>query len=387
MNICKLGCFLAIILLGLPLATASQAEEVIPTIIARGLDHPWALAFLPGGAYLVSERTGALRVVEAGGKIGAPIAGLPAIAVGGQGGLLDVVLDQDFASNRRLYFCFSQPADVGRGNSTALASASLSSDLRRLEGLRILFSQRPKVASQLHFGCRIVESRDARGQADGRLFLTLGERFSRRDDAQTLDNHHGKVIRINKDGSIPQDNPFVGRAGFLPEIWSYGHRNPQGAVLSPDGVLWIHEHGPRGGDEINLPRAGRNYGWPLVSHGRNYDFTAVGEGRSSLAGTEPALHDWTPSIAPSGMTFVSSSKYGPDWVGNLLVGSLKFMHLARLELAQPFAGKVRRESRLLSALEERIRDVREGPDGLIYVLTDSSDGKLIRLDPGPAMLK
>ena len=387
MNICKLGCFLAIILLGLPLATASQAEEVIPTIIARGLDHPWALAFLPGGAYLVSERTGALRVVEAGGKIGAPIAGLPAIAVGGQGGLLDVVLDQDFVRNRTLYFCFSQPASSGRSNSTALASAKLSAELRQLDGLKILFSQHPKVSSQLHFGCRIVESRDARGQADGRLFLTLGERFSRRDDAQTLDNHHGKVIRINKDGSIPQDNPFVGRAGFLPEIWSYGHRNPQGAVLSPDGVLWIHEHGPRGGDEINLPRAGRNYGWPLVSHGRNYDFTAVGEGRSSLAGTEPALHDWTPSIAPSGMTFVSSSKYGPDWVGNLLVGSLKFMHLARLELAQPFAGKVRRESRLLSALEERIRDVREGPDGLIYVLTDSSDGKLIRLDPGPAMLK
>ena len=180
---------------------------------------------------------------------------------------------------------------------------------------------------------------------------------------------------------MPADNPFVGRAGALPEIWSYGHRNPQGATLSPQGVLWIHEHGPMGGDEINLPEAGANYGWPLVSFGRNYDFTAVGDGRSERAGTVPPLYHWTPSIAPSGMAFVTSTRYGADWVGNLLVGSLKLTHLARLELTQPYAGNVRRETRLLSDLGERIRDVRQGPDGLIYLLTDSADGRLIRLDP------
>ena len=372
---------LAALLLCTLIWRVSFADEIRPTTVARGLDHPWALAFLPEGRFLISERTGALRVVEPGGQVGAPISGLPELAVGGQGGLLDVVLDQDFSRNRSLYFCFSQPANAGRGNSTALASARLSSDAQRLEGLRILFSQQPRVSSQLHFGCRIVESKNAQGQADGRLFLTLGERFSRRDDAQTLDNHHGKIIRINKDGSIPPDNPFVGRPGALPEIWTYGHRNPQGATLSPDGRLWVHEHGPRGGDEINLPQAGRNYGWPLVSHGRNYDFTAVGDGQNSLPGTEAPWHVWTPSIAPSGMTFVTSTKYGPAWVGNLLVGSLKFTHLARLELERPFAGKVRRETRLLGELNERVRDVREGPDGLIYLLTDSADGKLIRLEP------
>lgn len=359
------------------------AQKIVPLTIAQGLDHPWAVAFLPNGHFLVSERAGALRLVAPEGKIGQPIGGLPAIAVGGQGGLLDVVLDSDFLRNRTIYFCYAEPARRGNGNSTALASARLSADMRQLEGLRILFSQRPKFASELHFGCRIVESRNAQGQADGKLFLSLGERYSRRDDAQTLDNHHGKVIRINKDGTVPADNPFVGRPGALPEIWSFGHRNPQGAALNPQGVLWIHEHGPYGGDEINLPRPGSNYGWPLVSFGRNYDLTAVGDGGSAKAGTEQPLHQWTPSIAPSGMTFVTSEKYGKAWMGNLLVGSLKFTHLARLELERPFGGKVIRETRLLESLGERIRDVRQGPDGFIYVVTDSANGKLIRLAPAP----
>lgn len=359
----------------------AQAQGVAPVTVAQGLDHPWAVAFLPGGDFLVSERSGALRIIAPDGKVGPPIQGLPAIAVGGQGGLLDVLLDSDFSRNRMLYFCFSEPASQGSGNSTALASASLSANMRQLEGLRILFSQRPKVVSNLHFGCRVVESKNPQGQADGKLFLTLGERFSRRDDAQALDNHHGKVIRINKDGSIPPDNPFIGRSAALPEIWSYGHRNSQGASLSPKGVLWIHEHGPRGGDEINLPRPGANYGWPLVSFGRNYDFTAVGDGKSALANTEQPVHQWTPSIAPSGMTFVSSEKYGKAWVGNLLVGSLKFSHLARLELERPFDGKVVKETRLLASLGERIRDVRQGPDGYIYLVTDSANGLLIRLVP------
>ena len=359
----------------------AQAQAITPVTVAKGLNHPWAVAFLPNGDFLVSERSGALRVIEPDGKIGQAIRGLPAITVGGQGGLLDVVLDSDFSRNRMLYFCFSEPASQGAGNSTALASAKLSTDMRQLEGLRILFSQRPKVTSELHFGCRIVENKNAQGQADGKLFLTLGERFNRRDDAQTLENHHGKIIRINKDGSTPSDNPFVGRTGALPEIWSYGHRNPQGATLNPKGVLWIHEHGPRGGDEINLPRPGANYGWPLVSFGRNYDFTAVGDGKSAQANTEQPQHQWTPSIAPSGIAFVTSVKYGKAWEGNLLVGSLKFNYLARLELERPFEGSVVKETRLLESLRERIRDVRQGPDGYIYVVTDSANGQLIRLDP------
>ena len=368
-------------LLLLVLSAFAQAQAITPVTVAKGLNHPWAVAFLPNGDFLVSERSGALRVIEPDGKIGQAIRGLPAITVGGQGGLLDVVLDSDFSRNRMLYFCFSEPASQGAGNSTALASAKLSTDMRQLEGLRILFSQRPKVTSELHFGCRIVENKNAQGQADGKLFLTLGERFNRRDDAQSLDNHHGKVIRINKDGSTPSDNPFVGRTGALPEIWSYGHRNPQGATLNPKGVLWIHEHGPRGGDEINLPRPSANYGWPLVSFGRNYDFTAVGDGKSAQANTEQPQHQWTPSIAPSGIAFVTSVKYGKAWEGNLLVGSLKFNYLARLELERPFEGSVFKETRLLESLRERIRDVRQGPDGYIYVVTDSANGQLIRLDP------
>lgn len=373
---------LSILLLTVLTATAS-AQSIKPVTLARGLDHPWAVAFLPAGQFLVSERVGALRVVQANGEVGPPLDGLPAVAAGGQGGLLDVILDSDFARNRSLYFCYSEPAVSGGGNSTALASARLSSDMRRLESVRVLFSQQPKVASQLHFGCRIVESKNADGRPDGLLYLTLGERYRQRDDAQSLDNHHGKVVRIGKDGRVPADNPFVGRAGALPEIWSLGHRNPQGATLSPSGVLWIHEHGPMGGDEINLPRPGANFGWPLVSFGKNYNFTAVGDGGTARSGTEPPLHQWTPSIAPSGMAFVTSERYGKAWVGNLLVGSLKFSYLARLELTRPFEGKVVRETRLLEDLGERIRDVRQGPDGYLYVVTDSANGQLIRLLPAP----
>ena len=363
----------------LGLFSGFTADAVTPTTVAVGLRHPWALAFLPDGSFLVSERVGALRVVQADGRVGPPLAGVPPVVASGQGGLLDVILDADFGRNRRVYFCFSQA--VAGGNSTALASAVLADDASRLNAVRVIFTQQPAVDSRLHFGCRIVESRDRNGQADGLLYLTLGERYHWRQDAQTLDNHHGKVIRIGKDGSVPRDNPFVGRRDALPEIWSFGHRNPQGAALSPLGVLWLHEHGPMGGDEINLPVAGANFGWPLVSFGRNYDFTAVGDGGSERSGVTPPVHYWTPSIAPSGMAFVTSTRYGADWVGNLLVGSLKLTHLARLELTQPYAGKVRRETRLLTALGERIRDVRQGPDGLIYLLTDSAEGRLIRLDP------
>ena len=363
----------------------ATAQSVRPETVVSGLQNPWAIAFLPDGRFLVTERPGRLRVVDPAGKLGKAIEGLPDVAAGGQGGLLDVVLDTDFASNRMLYFCFSEPASIGNGNSTALASATLSPDLTRLNNVKVIFSQKPKFSSSLHFGCRIVESRapGVNGRPDGKLFLMLGERYSRAADAQTLGNHHGKIIRINKDGSVPPDNPFIDRAGALPEIWSYGHRNPQGATLAPDGTLWMHEHGPQGGDEINLPKPGLNYGWPVITYGENYGGGKIGEGLTAQAGLEQPLHYWLPSIAPSGMTFLTSERYGKSWQGNLFVGSLKFAYLNRIELTAPYTGKVQRESKLISEVGERIRDVRQGPDGLLYVLTDSNNGKLIRLVPAP----
>ena len=362
-------------LTGLPAkAQVPRAEQ-----LASGLQNPWALAFLPQGRFLVTERPGRMRVIEADGRLGAPLAGLPAIDAGGQGGLLDVVTDSGFAGNRRIYFCFSEAAASGGGNSTALARATLAADNSRLDDVQVLFSQKPKFASSAHFGCRIVEAQKD-GKPDGTLFLTLGDRYSRMQDAQQLDNHHGKVVRINKDGSVPRDNPFVSRAGALPEIWSYGHRNMQGAAVAPDGTYWTHEHGPQGGDEINLPQPGRNYGWPVITYGENYGGGKIGESLTSRAGLEQPLHYWVPSIAPSGMVFLTSDKYGKDWQGNLFVGSLKFGYLNRIELAQPFKGKVLREHKLLEGAG-RIRDVRQGPDGLLYVLTDSPQGRLIRLQP------
>ena len=357
----------------LALAAAPSVAQSQPSpkaqTVASGLQHPWAVAFLPDGRFLVTERPGRLRVVSADGQVQPAVQGLPEVAAGGQGGLLDVITDSAFASNRTIYFCFSEPGK-GTTNSTALARARLSQDAKRLEDVKVIFSQQPKFSSTAHFGCRIVE------RPDGTLFLTLGDRFSRRDDAQTLDNHHGKVVRVGKDGAIPKDNPFVGKAGALPEIWSYGHRNSQGATLAPDGSLWTHEHGARGGDEINRPQAGKNYGWPQVSFGVNYDGSKIGSGDSAAPGLEPPLHHWTPSIAPSGMAFLTSDRYGAAWKGNLLVGSLKFQYLDRIELKD---GQVVAEHKLLEDLGQRIREVRQGPDGLLYVLTDNANGRLIRL--------
>lgn len=354
-------------------AATTTAGPLRVEVLARGLEHPWALAFIDGGRMLVSERPGRLRLVLAGGALGPPVAGVPEVDAAGQGGLLDLVADSDFAHTRIIYFCYAEPAAHGLANSTALASARLSADASRLEQVKVLFSQRPKVSSRLHFGCRIVE------QADGTLFLTLGERFFRMQDAQKLDNHLGKVVRVRKDGSAPPDNPFVGNSDALPEIWSIGHRNVQGAALGPDGRLWTHEHGPQGGDEINRPEAGKNYGWPVITYGENYGGGKIGAGLTAQPGMEQPLHQWTPSIAPSGMAFLRSARYGKAWQGSLFVGSLKFHYLARLELRD---GKVTREERLLEKLGQRIRDVREGPDGLLYVLTDESRGQLLRLRPG-----
>lgn len=361
--------------LALALCLASGVVAASPTVevVAQGLQNPWGLAFIGEGRMLVTERPGRLRVVQPDGTIGPPVAGLPAIDVAGQGGLLDVITDRDFARNRTIYFCYSEPSGSrGSGNSTALAAARLSDDASRLEGLKVLFSQRPKVASRAHFGCRIVDA------GSDTLYLTLGDRYSRMDDAQTLDNHLGKIVRLHKDGSVPADNPFVKRSGALPEIWSYGHRNLQGAALDPDGRLWTIEHGPQGGDELNQPEAGKNYGWPVITYGENYGGGAIGAGITSKSGMEQPVHYWVPSIAPSGMAFVSSSRYGKDWQGNLLVGSLKFGYVARLQLAK---GKVAQEDKLLPDLKQRVRDVRQGPDGFIYLLTDASRGQLLRLLP------
>ncbi len=370
----------AIILIAfLAFSTSAVAQGVKPQTLATGLQNPWALAFLPEGRFLITERPGRMRIVEADGKLSKPLEGVPEVVAAGQGGLLDVIVDADFAANRTLYFCYSEPAAVGNANSTALARATLSADGVRLDNVKVIFSQKPKFSSTLHFGCRIVESRTA-GKADGKLFLTLGDRYSRAEDAQKLDNHHGKIVRVNKDGSVPTDNPFVGKAGALPEIWSYGHRNAQGATLAPDGALWINEHGAQGGDEINLPKPGVNHGWPVITYGENYGGGKIGDGITAKEGMAQPLHYWVPSIAPSGMAFVTSERYGRAWQGNLMVGSLKFGYLNRMELAAPYAGKVVRESKLISS-EGRIRDVRQGPDGLLYVLTDSSSGKLIRLLP------
>ena len=350
-------------------AATAFAQDLRTQPVATGLNHPWAVAFLPEGRFLVTERPGRMRIIEADGRAGAPLAGVPEVVAQSQGGLLDVVTDTDFAQTREIFFCYSEPG--AGGTSTALARARLPAGAARLEDVKVIFSQKPKVASGQHFGCRIVLA------PQGVVYLTLGDRYSRMQDAQKLDSHIGKVVRLTRDGAPAPGNPFLGRAGALPEIWSYGHRNSQGATLGPDGALWMHEHGPQGGDEINLPQAGRNYGWPVITYGENYGGGKIADGATARAGMEQPMHYWVPSIAPSGMVFLTSDRYGAAMKGNLFVGSLKFGYLARLEIA---GAKVVREHKML-ATGERVRDVRQGPDGLLYVLTDAGNGRLLRLLP------
>ena len=358
-------------LLALPASATASTPRLQLEPVAEGLQNPWAMAAIGDGRWLVTERPGRMRVVEADGRLGEPLAGVPAVAALGQGGLLDVITDRDFARNRRIHFCFSEPG-LG-GNSTAMASATLSADNRSLQGVKLVFQQQPKVDSRLHFGCRIVQA------ADGSLFLTLGDRYHRMQDAQTLGNHHGKVVRVMPDGKPHPDNPLARQPGALPEVYSLGHRNPQGAALGPDGALWLVEHGPQGGDEVNRIVAGRNYGWPVITYGENYGGGPIGEGITTRAGLEQPLKHWTPSIAPSGMTWLRSSRYGQGWQNSLFVGSLKFRYLSRLVFDN---GRFVREERLLPDINARIRDVREGPDGLIYLLTDDRNGRLLRVVPG-----
>ena len=352
-------------------AFPAMAQDLKPITVAQGLSSPWGLAFLPGGRFLVTERVGRLRIVEPDGKLSAPLEGLPAISVAGQCGLLDVVLDPQFAANQRIFFTFAEPAPAGQsGNSTAVGRARLVAD--KLVDVRTIFSQQPKVISNLHCGSRMVFARD------GSLWVGLGDRFSRKDDAQDLTNHLGKIVRIDVDGKAPADNPFVKAPGAASEVFSLGHRNIQGMALHPaTGDLWESEHGPQGGDEINVIGAGRNYGWPLITHGRNDGSgTPIGE-EGPKAGFEPALKLWVPtSVAPSGLAFVTSDRY-PGWKGQLVMGTLREQTLIRLKLD---GRKVVEEFRMDTGLKERIRDVRLGPDGWLYVLTDGAQGRLVRLE-------
>jgi glucose/arabinose dehydrogenase len=359
---------LSLVLLALAALPAQSAEPKTVTV-ARGLVNPWALAFLPDGRMLVTERPGRLRIVGADGRPSEPVQGLPAVDATGQCGLLDVVVDPKFAETKLVYWTFAEAGEGG--NSTAVARGRLEGN--RLTDVQVIFRQLPKVSSSLHCGSRIVFARD------GRLFVGLGDRFSRKEDAQTLDNHLGKVVRIEPDGKLPADNPFASTPGARPEIFSRGHRNIQGLALHPGtGELWGSEHGPQGGDEINLIEAGRNYGWPLVTHGRNYGTgTRIGE-EGPKPGFEQPLKWWGPtSIAPSGMAFVTSDRY-PGWKGSLLVGALRGEILVRLTLD---GRRVTGEERMLKDLNARIRDVRQGPDGAIYIVTDGNDGRVIRLEP------
>lgn len=336
--------------------------------IAEGLQNVWGMAFLPDGRMLVTERAGRMRIVGADGKVGAPLAGLPDIYAQGQGGLLDVILAPDFAASKRIYFSYSEPGTGG--NSTAVSYAALAGD--KLENVTRVFSQQPKIDSSAHFGSRLVWA------PDGTLFITLGDRYSQKDKAQTLDNHQGKVVRINADGTVPADNPYVKTAGALPEIWSYGHRNVQGAAINPlTQKLWTGEHGPQGGDELNIDEATKNYGWPVITYGENYGGGKIGEG-THKAGMEQPVYKWVPSIATAGFIFYTGDKF-PQWKNNILLASLREQTLVRLTLE---GDKITKEERLLKKeLGARFRSVVQGPDGLIYLVSDESKAKIYQLSP------
>ncbi|WP_243371289.1 PQQ-dependent sugar dehydrogenase [Microvirga solisilvae] len=344
--------------------------EVIVETIARNLQNPWGLTFLPDTRMLVTERPGRLRIVEADGKLSEPIKGLPRISARGQGGLLDVALDPNFAQTRLVYLSFAEDRGEGR-NGTSVARARLSQDGTTLEDTQVIFRQEPSYAGTHHFGSRLVFARD------GNLFVTLGERNDLRDQAQSLSNHLGKIVRINPTGGAAEGNPFLNREDTRPEIWSSGHRNVQSAALNPaTGELWTVEHGARGGDEVNIPQKGKNYGWPVISYGVHYSGQKIGEG-ARKAGLEQPVYYWDPSIAPSGMAFYTGDKF-PAWRGSILVGALAGKLVSRLETD---GNKVTGEERMLQNLGERIRDVRQGPDGLVYLLTDSPQGRILRMKP------
>jgi glucose/arabinose dehydrogenase len=335
--------------------------------IAKGLEHPWGLEILPDKRMLVTERPGRLRIVAADGRLSEPLAGVPQVYASGQGGLLDVALSPAFEKDRLVYLSFAESGAGGAG--TAVARARLGDG--GLENTQVIWRQQPKVSGSNHWGSRIIFRRD------GTLFVTLGERFTHSERAQDLSATLGKVVRINPDGSAPRDNPFVNRDGARPEIWSYGHRNVQAAALHPEtGQLWTVEHGARGGDELNHPEAGKNYGWPVISYGTHYSLLKIGEG-TAKPGMEQPVYYWDPVIAPSGMVIYSGDLFA-GWKNNFLIGSLTPGGLVRLVMRD---GKVAQEERYLGDLRERIRDVRQAPDGSLYLLTDSRSGQILRVIP------
>ncbi|MGY2438302.1 PQQ-dependent sugar dehydrogenase [Pseudomonas sp. SDO52101_S400] len=354
-----------------PKELQSEQGTLEVTTITQGLEHPWALAFLPDRqGMLVTERPGKLRVVGADGKLSAPIDGVPKVWAKGQGGLLDVVLSPDFKQDRLVYLSYAEGGGAGDKAGTAVGRGRLSDDLKTLKDFNVIFRQEPKLSVGNHFGSRLVFDRD------GYLFITLGENNDR-PTAQDLDKLQGKVVRIYPDGKVPDDNPFVGQSGVRPEIWSYGHRNPQGAALNPwTGTLWENEHGPRGGDEVNIIERGKNYGWPLATHGINYSMQPIPEAQGkTVEGTVAPHHAWEKSPGVTGMAFYDADRFKP-WQHNVFIGALATQELIRLQ----FDGdKVVHEERLLGDLKQRIRDVRQGPDGYLYVLTDESDGSLYKV--------
>ena len=362
----KIALMLALIGLAPASAPAAGQKAYRAVTVAQGFVHPWGMAFLPDGRMLVTERPGRLRIVTASGQISKPVSGLPEIAAIGQGGLLDVALHPDFKTNALIYFSFAEPGPGGQGTAVARA---------RLEGLSLLdvtiiFRQQPKLSGGFHFGSRLVFARD------GTLYISMGDR-GRMGQAQNRRNHQGTIARVNDDGSIPRDNPFIDHPDALPEIYTYGNRNVQGMALNPwTGIVWAQEHGPKGGDEVNILKAGANYGWPVITYGIDYDGSIISDLTHKKNMEQPVLH-WTPSIAPSGMAFYDGKRF-PQWRGDLFVGALKDRHLRRIDLD---GDKVVGQEILLEELGERIRDVRAGPDGYLWVLTDAPNGRLIRIEP------
>ncbi len=365
----------AAVLVGAPFSAAlahttykSSAGPLTVETVAKGLVHPWSLAFLPNGRMLVTERPGRMRIVARDGTLSPPLGGVPDVHSGGQAGLLDVALDHAYAQNGTIYFCFN----ADNSNNVAVARAHLDAGAAlRLDDVKIIFRQKGP-PGRANVACRIAQAKD------NNLFVTLGDHFGAKEMAQTLDNTIGKIVRIKPDGGIPSDNPFVNKKDALPEIWAYGLCNAEGLAFNPaDGKLWEQEHGPQGGDEINIIAPGKNYGWPVVSYGVNYDDTIVGAGQKTAPGIEDPVWHWTPSIAPSGMAFYTGDLF-PAWKGSLFNGALKFHLLSRLELK---GDKVVKEERMLQDLRERIRDVRQGPDGALYLLTDNSAGRILRVTP------
>lgn len=349
----------------------SEQGTLEVTTITQGLEHPWALAFLPDRqGMLVTERSGNLRLIGVDGKHSEPISGVPKVWAKGQGGLLDVVLSPTFKQDRLVYLSYAEGGGAGDKAGTAVGRGRLSDDLKTISDFKVIFRQEPKLSTGNHFGSRLVFDRD------GYLFITLGENNDR-PTAQDLDKLQGKVVRIFPDGKVPDDNPFVGQSGVRPEIWSYGHRNPQGAALNPwNGTVWENEHGPRGGDEVNIIERGKNYGWPLATHGINYSLQPIPEAKGkSVEGAVDPHHVWEKSPGVSGMAFYDADRFKP-WQQNLFIGALVSQELIRLQ----FDGdKVVHEERLLGNLKQRIRDVRQGPDGYLYVLTDEEEGSLYKV--------